>query len=95
MMHANVLDHEPSSALFVPDEEPLLFYEQLASFAQRRLHPNGKIYFEINEHYGDAVKKLLVESGFDAVTLHQDLNGKDRIVSACLGNLNQLNHFMV
>lgn len=82
-MQANVLDFEPSQALFVPDELPLLFYEKITAIAQHSLKLGGKLYFEINEKFGNEVVHLLCSSkGFDKIKLIRDLQGRDRIVSA-------------
>ena len=80
LMQPNVLEHEPASALFVPDELPLLFYERITELALKHLNPNGHIYFEINEQFGDEVVELLTKNVFQNVTLHKDLNGKPRFV---------------
>lgn len=79
-MHRNVLDFEPELALFVPDEDPLLFYRKIAEKGRQALKPDGKIYFEIHEDYGNAVQKLLFDVGYSAVQIIQDLNEKDRMV---------------
>ena len=84
MMHDNVLKHEPHLALFVNDEDPLLFYRQIAQKAKQVLNPLGRIYFEINEALGASVLKLLTEMGFKNIRIIQDLNGRDRIVSAAV-----------
>ncbi|MCF6353038.1 MAG: peptide chain release factor N(5)-glutamine methyltransferase [Cyclobacteriaceae bacterium] len=80
-MKQNVLAHEPHSALFVPNTNPLLFYKRITQVASNHLNPNGKLYFEINEQFGKEVVDLLVSHSFTQITLHQDLNGKDRFVS--------------
>jgi len=80
-MKQNVLAHEPHSALFVPNTNPLLFYKRITQIASNHLNPNGKLYFEINEQFGKEVVDLLASHSFTQVTLHQDLNGKDRFVS--------------
>ncbi|MFA9391249.1 MAG: peptide chain release factor N(5)-glutamine methyltransferase [Prolixibacteraceae bacterium] len=79
LMEANVLDHEPHLALFVPDQDPLLFYKAISKRAASLLTPDGEIYFEINEAYGQEVVQLLQNSGLRA-TVIKDINGKDRIV---------------
>ena len=84
LMSKNVLDYEPHTALFVPDDDPLIFYEAITAFAILNLKENGKLYFEINEHYGDEVVNLLESKGMKNVFLHQDMNGKDRMVSCSL-----------
>jgi len=81
-MQANVLDYEPHTALFVTDEEPLLFYRKIAEISKIHLVPNGNLYFEINEAYGMEVIKLLETLGFKKVTLKKDFFGKDRMVGA-------------
>lgn len=84
LMHVNVLDFEPELALFVANDEPLLFYDAIADFARTHLNENGKLYFEINENFGEATKQLLIEKGFKNVNVIKDMNGKDRIVKANL-----------
>lgn len=79
LMHTNVLDHEPHSALFVPDGDPLLFYNVISEFGLKHLNTGGKIYFEINEAYGSEMKELLESKGFNNVCIRKDLNGKDRM----------------
>jgi release factor glutamine methyltransferase len=79
-MHSNVLDFEPELALFVPDEDPLLFYRRIADLGKKVLKPKGKLYFEIHEDYGKEVKDLLLLKGYTEVKVIQDLNGKDRMV---------------
>jgi release factor glutamine methyltransferase len=81
-MTSNVLDFEPHLALFVSDENPLVFYNAIADFAKTHLTPSGKLYFEINEYLGEETKKLLTDKGFKNVELIKDLNGKNRILRA-------------
>ncbi|SKB89851.1 release factor glutamine methyltransferase [Parapedobacter luteus] len=85
-MHPNVLSHEPHQALFVDTSTPLLFYEHIAAFAQKHLHPNGDLYFEINRSYGQAVCDLLYKKGFQHVSLHQDMQQADRMIHATMSN---------
>ncbi len=80
LMQTNVLDHEPHLALFAEDENPLIFYKAITEQAKKRLLPNGKLYFEINEQFGLETAELLREAGFTAIQVLKDLNGKDRIV---------------
>lgn len=80
LMHLNVLDYEPHLALFVENEEPLLFYNHIANFASNHLSKEGKLYFEINEHYGQEVKEMLLLKSFKNINIVPDMNGKDRIV---------------
>jgi len=82
-MQKNVLDYEPELALFVEDENPLIFYDAIAHFAKQHLSENGSLYFEINEHYGPAIKALLLSFGFSGVEVVKDINGKNRIVKTC------------
>ncbi|MGM0943684.1 MAG: peptide chain release factor N(5)-glutamine methyltransferase [Bacteroidota bacterium] len=79
-MHSNVLDFEPALALFVPDEDPLLFYRRIADLGKKALKPKGKLYFEIHEDFGNEVSDLLLQKGYREVKVIQDLNGKDRMV---------------
>lgn len=81
-MLPNVLDHEPHLALFVPDNDPLLFYRKIAQFAQQHLQPAGKIYFEINRSLGKQCMDLLSEIGFQNIELRKDISGNDRMVRA-------------
>jgi release factor glutamine methyltransferase len=81
-MERNVLDYEPHIALFVPDNDPLLFHKRIADIAIRLLNPGGKLYFEINQAKGQEVVAMLKEKGFTEVALFQDLSKKDRIVRA-------------
>ncbi|WP_344980589.1 peptide chain release factor N(5)-glutamine methyltransferase [Compostibacter hankyongensis] len=84
-MAPHVRDHEPAQALFVPDEDPLLFYRALARLACRKLRPGGALYVEINEALGDSVAALFRKAGLNPVVLRQDLFGKDRMVKGSLG----------
>jgi release factor glutamine methyltransferase len=85
-MATNVLDFEPHVALFVANNEPLLFYDAIADFAKKNLKNNGKLYFEIHENYRDETLALIESKGFSNVKLIKDINGKNRIVSAQLIN---------
>ena len=82
-MHANVLNFEPHLALFVPDEDPLLFYRAIGSWGQQLLKTGGKLYLEIYENLADELVQLLLSLGYSQVQVHQDLNGKNRMIS-CL-----------
>ncbi|HVW95011.1 MAG TPA: peptide chain release factor N(5)-glutamine methyltransferase [Mucilaginibacter sp.] len=81
-MHINVNNYEPHSALFVPEENPLVFYKAIADFAAKNLSANGLLFFEINESYGSETKKVVQEAGFNNVELRQDLSGRDRMIKA-------------
>lgn len=78
----NVVEHEPHSALFVPDDDPLIFYKAIANFGKTRLHPSGHIYVEIHEDTGLLVSRLFKNEGYINVELKQDMQGKDRMVRA-------------
>ena len=81
-MQNNVLDYEPSLALFVTDDDPLRFYTAILRFAENNLKGNGRVYFEINESLGDDMIELLKDSGYLNVDLHMDLHKKPRFISA-------------
>lgn len=82
-MSANVVDHEPHVALFVPDEDALIFYRKIASFGLSHLKKNGQLFFEINQLLGKEVCTLLEEMGYDPI-LRKDLHGNDRMIMATL-----------
>jgi release factor glutamine methyltransferase len=83
-MEQNVLAYEPHLALFVPDENPLLFYRAIAHFAKQHLSSGGRLYFEINRAYGSAVREMLETLEFTEVTVRQDIFGNDRMIKARL-----------
>ena len=83
-MAKNVLDYEPHQALFVPNGNPLLFYERIAAFARQHLKEAGSLYFETSSHYGQAAAKLLEDKNFRQVKLLKDISGNDRIIIAKL-----------
>ncbi len=78
-MPEQVLTHEPTLALFVPDEDPLLFYRALGQFALRKLNPGGGFFFECNEFNAQAVGDLLTGLGLQEVSIREDLCGKLRM----------------
>ena len=78
----NVIDFEPHIALFVPNDNPLLFYNRIADIALKLLTPNGKLYFEINREKGDDVSTLLQQKGFTAIELRRDISGNNRMIRA-------------
>jgi release factor glutamine methyltransferase len=84
-MHANVVDFEPHLALFVPDDDPLVFYRAIGKWGQQLLKPGGKLYLEIYENLAEELVQLLQSLGYLQVQVHQDLNGKHRMIS-CLWN---------
>jgi len=79
-MHRNVVDHEPHAALFVPNNDPLVFYKAIIQFSKKRLYKNGSIYLEIHEQLGKDVVNLFQQTGFDKIELRKDMQGKDRMV---------------
>ena len=81
-MHSNVLDFEPHEALFVPDEDPLLYYRAILEAANEILELPGRIYFEINEALGKEMVSLLSSFDYTGVEIIKDLNGRDRIAKA-------------
>ncbi|MEG2513888.1 MAG: peptide chain release factor N(5)-glutamine methyltransferase, partial [Bacteroidaceae bacterium] len=81
-METNVLDWEPALALFVSDEDPLLFYRKIAEFGKQSLLPNGTIYFEINQTFGQQTKEMMEQLGYTQVEIIKDMFGKDRIAKA-------------
>ncbi|MEQ8628987.1 peptide chain release factor N(5)-glutamine methyltransferase [Ekhidna sp.] len=81
-MAKNVTDYEPELALFVPDDDPLIFYKRIAEEGLNSLKKGGNLYFEIHEDFGEEVKTYLRKTGYSEVTIHKDMQGKERIVSA-------------
>ena len=81
-MDANVLDWEPGLALFVPDEDPLRFYNRIARLGSELLLPGGKLYFEINQAYGRETAHILEMNQYRDARVIKDIFGKDRIVTA-------------
>ena len=82
LMLANVLDNEPHLALFVPDNNPLLFYKKIADIAFTSLPKNGLLFFEINERFGKETVAMLSVIGFVDIELKKDINDKDRMIKA-------------
>lgn len=81
-MHTNVLAYEPHHALFVEDDDPLLFYRAIGSFAMKHLSPRGTLYVELNEAYGNETGTLLASQGFTDIKLAKDMQDKDRMLKA-------------
>ncbi|MBP5557020.1 MAG: peptide chain release factor N(5)-glutamine methyltransferase [Bacteroidales bacterium] len=81
-LHQNVVNFEPGIALFVPDDQPLLFYEKIASLAMQSLSPNGKLYFETYEEYHPQLVAMLEGKGFSDVESRKDFYGRPRFVRA-------------
>ena len=80
LMHRNVLDYEPAMALFVPDEDPLLFYRAIAEIVAEHLAAGGHGAVEINEAFGEEVRRLFLDSGFGDARVQTDMSGRDRYV---------------
>ena len=82
-MEPRVIDHEPSLALFVSDNDPLLFYRHIADFAMTALKEDGRLYFEINPHYCEELRQLLTDMGFEDIQVRNDQFNKQRMICAC------------
>ena len=82
-MEENVLRYEPDTALFVPDDDPLLFYRHIMLYAQSALRQGGRLYFEINPIYADSIVEKLNDLGFTDVSKIDDQYGKTRFIKAC------------
>lgn len=80
-MHNNVLNHEPHLALFVSNDDPLVFYRTITKKSQRHLTNQGVLFFEINEQFGSEVALLMEQHQFKNVQIHNDINDKNRFVS--------------
>jgi len=76
----NVIDHEPAIALFVKDDDPLIFYRAIAQFAKNYLKSEGTLYFEINQYLYKDLVNLLKTEGFNEITLRKDIFGKERMI---------------
>lgn len=83
-MDRNVKDYEPAQALFVPDNDPLLFYKAIVPYAAQSLEPGGKLYLEINQRFGADVKCLLEQNGLDEVRIIEDSYGNVRFAAAVM-----------
>lgn len=83
-MNGNILKHEPELALFVSDEDPLLFYRKITEFAVHNLEKGGMLYFEINQYLGKETQLLLEEANFSDIELRQDMFGNDRMLKGRL-----------
>lgn len=80
LMRNNVLDYEPHIALFVPDKEPLIFYSKIAELGKSLLKSGGRLYFEINERYGEETKKMMEDLGYCNTLIIKDFNSKERMI---------------
>ena len=81
LMSSNVIENEPEIALFVSDDDPLVFYRRITEFAKANLKKGGSLYFEINQYLGEETKALL-ENGFSNIELRKDIFGKERMLRA-------------
>lgn len=79
-MSSNVKDHEPGHALYVPDNNPLLFYRKITEFAALHLRSEGSLYFEINQYLGKETMRVMEDHGFSDVQLRKDMFGNDRML---------------
>ena len=83
-MQQNVLNYEPDSALFVTDNDPLLFYRAISKLAKQHLQPNGNLFFEINEYLANELTELLKSENFKNIEVKKDIFGKDRMLKCSL-----------
>ena len=81
-MEPNVLDYEPHEALFVPDDDPLLFYRAIAEYGKKALKPDGWLYFEINPLYAEPLCELLSTMSYHDIECKDDQYGKQRMIRA-------------
>ena len=81
-MKENVLQYEPATALFVRDDDPLIYYRRIAELAKSSLKEHGNLYFEINERFGEDIRAMLEVMDYSNVEILKDLNGKDRMARA-------------
>lgn len=82
LMEPHVLEHEPHQALFVPDDDPLLFYRAIADYGKQTLRSGGRIYLELNAHHAEDCQQLFIQNGFADVRLKEDQFGKLRFLKA-------------
>lgn len=81
-IEAHVLDHEPAGALFVDDDDPLIYYRAIGRFCTGYLVPGGRLWVEINERFGKETAGMLESNGLRQTTIHTDIHGKERFISA-------------
>lgn len=87
LMRRNVTDYEPYTALFVPDNDPLLFYRSIARTALRMLKAEGKLYFEIYESLADEMQRMLHDEGYEEIVVREDFRGKPRMICARVSSI--------
>ena len=85
-MQRNVLEYEPETALYVKDEDPLLFYHKITRLAKKSLDPGGKLYFEINQYLADETEKMMQEQGF-STEKRKDIFGNYRMLKGIAHNI--------
>lgn len=83
-MRGNILDHEPHTALFVPNDDALKFYRAILLFSKKHLNTMAWLYFEINEDLVEQMRELITKFGYTEIEIKKDLNGKDRMMRAKL-----------
>lgn len=83
-MQPQVAEHEPSAALFVPDDNPLIFYKAILNMAQKKLIPGGKVFMEIHENFGAEMRELFQHYPFKNIILKKDMTGRDRMICGVL-----------
>ena len=79
-MRPNVLEYEPHLALFVEDDDPLVFYRSISMFATQRLNPNGSIFMEVHEGLAQDVQSLFTANGYSQIEIRKDMQGRDRMI---------------
>ena len=82
ILHKRVLDYEPENAIFVSDENHLIFYDAIANFALKNMSATGRLFVEINENHGNEIVELFKNKGFNNIILINDINGKNRFCSS-------------
>ena len=84
LMHSNVVDYEPHEALFVSEDDPLLFYRAIATYASTALRRGGRLFFEINPRFADKLSAMMGRLGFTHVETRDDAFGRCRFIQAML-----------
>jgi release factor glutamine methyltransferase len=84
-MNKNVLQYEPEAALFVSNDEPLLFYKRIAELSANNLNAGGSLFLEINQYLGKETKGFLEDQNFSEIELRKDMFGNDRMLKGVLG----------
>ena len=90
LMQRNVINFEPHIALFVPDDDPLIFYRKISDLAINHLKPGGHLYLEINEKYGAQTAELFASAGFIKIEVKKDINGRQRMIKCEKPQQNQI-----